>query len=234
MTSEVKTLEIIFENKDLIAISKPHGLLVHKTNMAKDATEFALQLLRNQVGYRVYPSHRIDRKTSGVLLFSKSKELDAEIQQLFRERKIRKTYLAIVRGYTPLSGIIDYAIGDNKKQDAITRFETISHLEIDVPCGNFQTSRYSYIRLFPETGRYHQLRKHMAHIFYPIIGDRPHGCNKQNRFWKEHFGLSDMMLHAESLSFTFKAEIINIQAPLTTSFKEGLDIINYKSTHHAS
>lgn len=200
-------LEIIFEDENLVAINKPHGLLVHRTPMAKDATAFAVQTLRNQLGgMHVYPVHRLDRKTSGVLLFAKSKKVNQDVQALFRERKVSKTYHALVRGYTEDELLIEYALTDtakNKRQEATTQLRTISRYELPIASAGFQTSRYSLVELKPETGRYHQLRKHMAHIFHPIIGDRPHGCNKQNKLWKERFGMTSMLLHALHLALEY-------------------------------
>jgi len=196
--------------------------------MAADATEFALQMVRNHVGKRVYPAHRLDRKTSGVLLFTKSKDCNSEVQQMFMNREIAKSYLAIVRGYVKGDGVVDYAITHNEKeQNAITAFKLLEHFELNLPFNNFPTSRYSLLKLVPETGRFHQLRKHMAHIFHPIIGDRPHGCNKQNRLWKENFNMNTMLLHARNLTFTRKnqKEII-IEAPYSTEFLRVLDLLN--------
>ncbi len=195
-------LEVIFESEDLIAINKPHGLLVHRTKIARDANVFALQLLRDQTGMKLYPVHRLDRKTSGVLLFAKSVEVHKQVRQLFETRKVQKTYLAILRGFAPSKGIINYSLThENKIQEAITHYECLEYFEIPVSSGKYPTSRYSLVKLCPETGRFHQLRKHMAHILHPIIGDRPHGCNKQNRFWKERFNMTYMLLHASQLSF---------------------------------
>ncbi len=198
-------LEIIYEDENLVAINKPHGLLVHRTRMAKDATEFAVQQLRNQLGgQHIYPVHRLDRKTSGVLLFAKSKEVNQLVQALFRERQVAKTYIAFVRGYTNPEGIIDYALSNNgKAKEATTSYRTLKKFELPIAFGGFETSRYSLVELRPETGRFHQLRKHLAHIFHPIIGDRPHGCNKQNKLWKDRFGMDTMLLHAESLSLNY-------------------------------
>lgn len=220
-------LEIIFENDSLIAINKPHGLLVHKTKLAADATEFALQLLRDQVGYRVFPTHRLDRKTSGVLLFAKSKEANSVMQQRFLNREVEKTYLAIVRGYTDSKGAIDYSLtgDDGKIKEANTNYTTLEQYEIPLAFGKHLTSRYSLVELRPETGRFHQLRKHMAHIFHPIIGDRPHGCNKQNKLWKEKFGMNKMMLHASSLRFRIDNKSINIAAQKSKAFEEMLKIL---------
>lgn len=221
-------LDIIFENDHLIAINKPHGLLVHRTKLANDAEEFALQLLRNQLGQRVYPAHRLDRKTSGVLLFTKTPAANTTMQALFRERKVRKIYKALVRGFIPASGTIDYAIGENRKvQNAKTHYKRIRQFELNIPSGKHSTSRYSLVELIPETGRHHQLRKHLAHIFHPIIGDRPHGCNKQNRIWKTHFGMTNMLLHAESLEFEFPGSgTIHIVAEMSKEFQKALNMLN--------
>lgn len=222
-------LEIIFENDELIAINKPHGLLVHRSRIANDAEVFALQLLRDQIGQRVYPAHRLDRKTSGVLLFSKSPDANARIQQIFRERKIKKTYHAIVRGFVADSGTIDYALTVNDKtQDAVTHFKSIQQFELPIPSGKFPSSRYSLLELKPITGRFHQIRKHLAHIFHPIIGDRPHGCNKQNKLWKTHFNMIKMMLHAARLEFEYpNAEKICIEAKPSLEFQRVLGILNH-------
>lgn len=212
----------------MIAINKPHGLLVHRTPMAKDVTTFALQLLRDQIGEKVYPAHRLDRKTSGVLLFAKSKRVNSQVQQLFRERKVQKGYTALVRGFLPGSGKIDYPLKEGiKVREAFTLYQLIQKFEIPLPSGKFSTSRYSLIELTPVTGRQHQLRRHLAHIFHPIIGDRPHGCNKQNKLWKEQFDMTTMMLHATALQFNFPASHpIHITAPWSKEFQRVLEILN--------
>jgi len=222
------TLNILHEDELLIAIHKPHGLLVHRTRMATDATEFAVQMLRDQIGgHHVYPVHRLDRKTSGVLLFAKSKSANQDVQQLFRERHVSKKYTAIVRGFVSQSATIDYPLLTNDKlQESKTDYSLIQHYEIDLPFGKFKTSRYSHIWLKPTTGRYHQLRKHMAHIFHPIIGDRPHGCNKQNKLWKEQFQLTKMLLHAETLELEYpKGNPLTIQSDHSAEFERVLQIL---------
>jgi tRNA pseudouridine65 synthase len=196
-------LDIVFQDDSLIAINKPHGLLVHKSYIARDADTFAVQLLRDQIGQRVYPLHRLDRKTGGVLLFALQEELNGVMQKQFAEGAIKKRYQAIVRGFTPDQEDIDYPLkrDDGVIQDAFTRLKTVSRVEVPFSVGKHATSRYSLVNLFPETGRMHQLRKHMAHIFHPIIGDRPHGCNKQNKYFLDHFGMNTMLLHAAYLAF---------------------------------
>ncbi|MCH2232097.1 MAG: pseudouridine synthase [Crocinitomicaceae bacterium] len=197
-------LEILHQDDGLVAINKPHGLLVHRTKIARDAREFAIQLLRDQLGQLVYPVHRLDRKTSGVLLFALNSEMNVAMQTQFMEGKVNKSYLSIVRGFTPNLKTVDYALTreDGKVQNAVTRFMTLAQSEIDLPHGKFETSRYSLIDVYPETGRMHQIRKHMAHLRHPIIGDRPHGCNKQNKLFLERFNMNTMMLHARELRFS--------------------------------
>ncbi len=222
-------LEIIYRDDHLIAINKPHGLLVHRSFIASDASEFAVQLLRDQIGQTVYPVHRLDRKTGGVLLFALSPEVNSQMQQQFAARRVDKTYHAIVRGFPPDAGEIDYPLKkeNGEVQDAVTTFETLAKAEIPLPFGKHVTSRYALVKLTPHTGRFHQLRKHMAHIFHPIIGDRPHGCNKQNKLWKEKFGMTTMLLHAGCLQFEHpvSSEKIKISAALQTEFKRALNII---------
>ena len=223
-------LTILHRDNDLIAINKPSGLLVHPSKMAYDATEFAIHKLRDQINAWVFPTHRLDRKTSGVLLFGLNKETQVLINKAFQNKEIAKKYLAIVRGYTEDSGLIDYALKNDsgKVQEAITSYTTLARTEMDIPFGKHQTSRYSLVQLEPTTGRYHQLRKHMAHIFHPIIGDRPHGCNKQNRLFKERFKLKDMLLHANELTLIHpltKEELV-IKARASREFERMQDVLS--------
>lgn len=223
-------LDILYADEDLLAINKPHGLLVHRSPIAADASEFAVQLLREQLQEVVYPAHRLDRKTGGVLLFSRKKEMDGPVQRLFAEREMDKVYWAVVRGFTEDAGTIDYPLRKENGvlQEAVTDYRTLKRAEIDVPLGKFATSRYSLLELKPQTGRMHQIRKHLAHICHPILADRPHGCNKQNKLWKERFKMDTMLLHAHSLSFVHPRtqEQLLIEAPLQAEFKRVLTLLN--------
>ena len=215
-------LEIIYQDENLIAINKPHGLLVHRTQIAADATDFALQILRDQIGKRVFPIHRIDRKTSGVLLFGLNNEIVSMVQQTFLDFQVEKKYMAIVRGFFPEKIEVDYPLTNdrNKTQNAITFFQKIKQTELDIPFGKHLTSRYSLVEAIPKTGRQHQIRKHLNHLRHPIIGDRPHGCNKQNKLFKERWNFKTILLHAKELKFihpVLKKEL-HLSASLSPEF----------------
>jgi tRNA pseudouridine65 synthase len=224
-------LEILYRDNRLVAVNKPHGLLVHPSAIARDAKAFALQLLRDQIGRRVYPIHRLDRKTGGVMLFALDEEMHKKMQLQFAERKVVKKYLAIVRGYTEDQITIDYELKSDKGklQNAITTVKTLDKVELNIPFGKHRTSRYSLIEAEPKTGRTHQIRRHLAHINHPIIADRPHGDNKQNKLFKERFGLMTMMLHAKQLSFHHpdNGTIKNISAGLHGEFKRMLEVLGF-------
>ena len=197
------SFQIIYQDEALIAIHKPYGFFVHKSALDARADQIVLNQLRDQIGQYVYPVHRLDRKTSGLLLMALNKDMQRKMNDLFMVGEVSKEYHAIVRGHTPQSLTIDYPLlhDDGRMQDAATVLETLQKMEIPIANGNHPTSRYSLVKLMPKTGRMHQLRRHMAHIFHPILADRPHGCNKQNKLFLEKFQLHEMMLHARSLSF---------------------------------
>lgn len=227
--TEAPELEILYQDEHLVAINKPSGLLVHRSEIDKRETLFALQLTRDQIGQRVYPIHRLDRPTSGVLLFALNSEVAKLMSEQLINKQVDKRYLAVVRGYCEQELKIDHALKeildkfadkdaqqDKPAQDAISYLTPIATSEMPFPSGRYPQSRYSLVELTPETGRKHQLRRHMAHIRHPIIGDTNHGDGKQNAAAKTHLQLDRLALHAYSLSFKHPIEDkqIRITAPL--------------------
>lgn len=207
--------EILYQDNDLIAINKPSGWLVHRSWLDKHETVVVMQTLRDQIGQHVFPVHRLDRSTSGVLLFALSSEIARLMSEQFATKQIEKTYHAIVRGYVEGEATIDYPLveeldkiadkfSDNNKpvQDAVTTYRGISKIEIPIKVGKFDAARYSFVELKPKTGRKHQLRRHMKHIFHPILGDSKHGDLHQNRAFAEFFSIKRLMLHASKLQIT--------------------------------
>ncbi len=206
-------MKILFQDEYIVAIDKPAGLLVHKTPIAKHETEFAVQILRDIIGRRVYPIHRLDKPASGVLLFAFSPEVTGVMSQLFMTGSIEKSYMAVVRGYTEASGIIDYALSKivdkygksvikkDEKQEAVTHYKCLAKLEVPYPVDIYPTSQYSLVELKPKTGRRHQLRRHLKHIFHPIIGDNKYGKSRHNNYFQKEFNCERLLLSAVSLKF---------------------------------
>ena len=155
------------------------------------------------------------------------------MQDKFSKGLVKKKYLAIVRGYTDNDGIIDYPLKreDGTLKEAGTHYKTMDRTELDIPFSGQPTSRYSLVEIEPQTGRMHQIRKHFAHIFHPIIGDRPHGCNKQNRLFKEKWNMTSMMLHSSSLSFDHPGneEKVVIKAKPSIEFFRTYKILDFNS-----
>lgn len=229
--SEKPELKIIYQDEHLVAVDKPSGLFVHRSFMDKHEIFFALQLVRDLVGQYVYPLHRLDRPTSGVLLFALSEQVARLMGQKFTERDIQKTYYAMVRGHLLGEGEVDYPLKekldklgdkmvsqDKEPQTAQTLYKSIAQATLPIPLGKYDSVRYSLVKLNPKTGRRHQIRRHLAHLRYPIIGDINYGDNKHNPFFGEHFGFKRLMLHAYQLSF--EHPITNETVNITAEFDE--------------
>ena len=209
-------IDIIYEDVFLVAINKEAGLLVHRSWLDKDETRFAMQLTRDAVGCHVFPVHRLDKPTSGVLLFAKSPSVARSLTEAFTNHKVTKQYLAVVRGYMPEQGTVDYALSfkpdaiadkfadlDKPAQQAVTHWQSLAQIELPFAVSKkHDTSRYSLVRLIPETGRKHQLRRHMRHVFHHIVGDTSHGDGRHNRFFRTQYDCARMLLHAQSLALS--------------------------------
>jgi tRNA pseudouridine65 synthase len=227
-------LPVVHEDETLIAINKPAGLLVHRSRIASDAQQFAVQQLRDQIGQRVYPVHRLDRPTSGILLFALNAEVARDMSALFASREVSKMYHAVVRGFVEEHGQIDYALkeeldaiadkrarSDKEAQHAVTDFMTLARVELPYKVSKqHETSRYSLLQLSPKTGRKHQLRRHLAHIRHPIVGDTTHGDGRHNAFFRSHFNSQRLLLAATGLEFKHpqSGKVVNIRVDVPEEF----------------
>ncbi len=203
------TLDVLLHDEHYVAVYKPAGMLVHRSRLTP-ASDIVLQRLRDQLGQRIYPIHRLDRPTAGILIFGLTPEAARQLAQQFQQRQVRKDYLAVVRGYCPLEGRIDYALADPDTgkglQPAITDYVRLATVELPIPVARYQTARYSLVQATPLTGRRHQLRKHFAHLRHPIVGDTTHGVGEQNRLFRQHFDCHRLLLLAHRLTFTHPFE----------------------------
>lgn len=214
---QIARVNILYRDDWLVAVNKPPGLLVHRSSLARAET-FALQLVRNQLRRWVYAIHRLDRPTSGVLLFGLTPESGVAMSRLFEQQQVKKQYLAVVRGWLEPEGIIDYplAVRPNRPaRPARTSYRSLAQVELPGAVGRYPTSRYSLVEAIPETGRFHQIRRHFHHIFHPLIGDTTHGEGRHNRFFREKFRVERLLLHARSLAFPHPVtgKDLRIEAP---------------------
>lgn len=200
----MQPLPILYQDQHLVAVHKPSGLLVHRSPISQD-TVFLLQTLRDQIGQRVYPVHRLDRATSGVIVFGLNSEAAQKLVQQFESRSVHKAYRALARGWLDEQGLIDHPVADEDSnqpaQEAQTRYRTLAQVELPVAVDRYPSSRYSLVAVEPLTGRRQQIRKHFKHISHHLIGDTTHGNGKHNRFFREHYNIHRLMLTAWQLGF---------------------------------
>ena len=209
--NHTEQLDILYRDDDYIAINKPSGLLVHRSPIDPHETRFAVQMLREQIDQYVYPVHRLDKPTSGILVFALNKQALRLLSQQFSSQQVKKTYLAIVRGFMPESGCIDHPVkahtddfikSSTKISNAQTAYQCLAQTEIPVNIDRYPMSRFSLVKLMPTTGRRHQLRYHMKHCAHPIIGDAKYGKGNYNRYFKHYFDNNRLLLAATSLTFS--------------------------------
>jgi tRNA pseudouridine65 synthase len=208
-------LEILYRDEHLVAVHKPAGLLVHRSDLDRHETRFAVQLLRDQIGRHVHPVHRLDKGTSGVLLFALDAGSASTVGGQFERDEVSKHYLAIVRGWPQENGLIDHALSRRfddygrkfAREDrppalaAVTTFRRLGVVEIAEQVERYPQSRYALLELVPKTGRQHQLRRHLKHIAHPIIGDATWGKGVHNRFFQQRYGCNRLLLACTRLDF---------------------------------
>ncbi|MDR9438354.1 MAG: pseudouridine synthase [Halomonas sp.] len=203
-------LSLLHQDDHLVAVHKPAGLLVHRSALARGERDFLLQRLRDQLGRRVYPVHRLDRPTSGVIVFALDSETAASLQAAFTARRVEKRYLAVVRGIGPDQERLDYSLREEDGRrpkaempamEAVTEVRRLDSVELPVRVDRYPQSRYSLMEARPLTGRRHQIRRHLSRRGYPIIGDAKHGKGNHNRFFAERLECPRLLLAAVGLAF---------------------------------
>ena len=213
-------IEIVYEDADLLAVNKPAGLLVHRSAIAADESDFLLDRLKTQLGTNVFLIHRLDRATSGVTLLAKSRQIAGELGQQFMARGVVKRYLAVVRGWPAADGVVDYPLPGVRergpRKPALTRWRTLATATVPIELGKYPEQRYALIEARPETGRYRQIRKHLHHVSHHIVGDTSHGRGDHNRLWRMHLGVHRMLLHAWRLELMHPTSglPLRLEAPL--------------------
>jgi tRNA pseudouridine65 synthase len=245
----MRTLPILYQDEHLVAVNKPSGLLVHRSDIARRETEHAMKIVRNQLRQWVYPFHRLDRSTSGVLVFALDQETARRMTQLFTDDTISKKYLAVVRGHTREEERIDHPLKerrdkmtdqkadkDKPAQQAVTVYRRLATVELPRAVGPYATARYSLVQARPLTGRNHQIRRHMKHVFHPVIGDTTYGDGRHNDFFRKNFKCHRLLLHANRIEFMHPhtgGQIV-IQAPLDETFRSLLKSLDWGAYEDSS
>lgn len=226
MTCEIDTdapePEILFQDDYLVVLNKPAGLLVHPSWISPPNTPNLIKWLKQHFPADTFHTiHRLDRATSGVIVFVRNdKQAAQQMHQQFLDRRVSKTYLCVVRGWSEAEGTIDYPLSQKKDryadpfasddkpaQEAITHFRTLAHVELPIAIGRYPVARYSLVEVKPETGRKHQIRRHMKHILHPLVGDTKHGEGRHNRLFRDHFNLRRLLLMATELRFDHPVDL---------------------------
>lgn len=237
----MEPLALLYRDDRIAVFNKPAGLLIHRSYIDRAETRFALQMARDLLGQRVYPVHRLDKPTSGVLLFALTPEDAAAVTASFTAGTVRKRYLAVCRGVIPEAGVIDYPLveeqdrhdpyrqEEKEPQEAVTIYRRLAQVELHFAVGRYPTSRYSLLEAEPQTGRRHQIRRHCKHIFHPLIGDVNYGEGRHNRFFREEFNCSRLLLHAAELTVPHPEDgkMMHFTAPLDASFSGLLEQLDW-------
>ncbi len=242
MQTDCRLDDFVLLHRDpcLVAWHKPAGLLVHRSPIDARETRFALQMARDALGQRVYPVHRLDKATSGLLIFALDPDSASRLAGQFARREVHKRYLALVRGWPPAQGRIDRPLkhqpdrradADRSKEPpmkpAVTRFRCLGQALLDRPLGAFAQQRYALLELMPESGRKHQIRRHLNHLSHPVIGDVNHGDRHHNHLFRDWRGYHRLYLAASALSLRHpdNGQDLHLSAPLQGDFRATLDAL---------
>lgn len=230
-------LELLYQDEEIVVVNKPAQMLVHRTEIANGDTVFAVQCVRNQTGRRVWPVHRLDRGTSGVLVFAFDARTAGELGKSLMAGEVDKRYTAIVRGWLPgpvrvdhpLMPPVDSYLKQRKieAQDASTVFYPVADREIPLKTGTFPGTRLSVVSAELLTGRRHQIRRHLKWLAHPIVGDATYGKGPLNRALAGYFGVDRLMLHCDRMRFRHPGtrEMLDIRAPYEARMLQVLEAL---------
>ena len=225
-------LPVLYSDETLAVVSKPAGLMVHDSALARGETDFAADRLREQFGKPIFLVHRLDRATSDCLLLAFDRETASALGKTLMSHEVEKDYWAVCRGWPAETEFtvdhpLDGGPGKPQKKPAITDFEVLARCELALPSSGFETSRYAWLRASPRTGRFRQIRRHLKHMFHHMIGDSSHGDGRHNRNFRM-LGIHRMLLHARRLAFVHPhtGERIEALAPVDAEFARALALFD--------
>ena len=241
MKSASETIPILHRDEHYIVVDKPAGLLVHRTSVDAHEPLCLLQTLRDQIGCRVHAIHRLDKGTSGIIVFALHPEAAKRLSRAFREEDVEKRYVAVVRGYTPEQVVVDWPLRDTidtrsrrrsaTVRPAVTEVRRLARAELPTPVGRYATARYSLVACRPRSGRQHQIRRHLKHLRHPVIGDANYGDLAHNRFFRDTLGVGRLLLAAIQICFQhpYTNTELRIAAPLDEAFRRAFRELGWKT-----
>lgn len=224
------TFEIpfLYQDEHIIVVNKPVDLPVHKNDFMPHDAPYLTKLIGDITGQWILNVHRLDSKTSGIMVLALSKEIAHELTLEFERKEVQKTYFAIVQG-DPGEGSFDRKVLVKKKtkfkKAALTHYKTIKTVQTNISYKEKENVKLSLVEINPETGRWHQIRQHFAQHHFDILGDSHHGDFTLNKIVTEISGIKRLFLHAGKLEFTHPAtnKRISFEAEIPGEFKFVLD-----------
>jgi len=238
----VDPIRILHHDAHYVAVDKPAGFLVHRTPIDPRETRSLLQAVRDQIGSRVYPVHRLDKGTAGVVVFGLDSQAADGLARAFRDGRVDKRYRAVVRGYAPEAAVVDWPLRDvrdprsapasTEPRSAVTEVQCLARVELPTAVGRYATARYSLVACRPLSGRQHQIRRHLKHLRHPVIGDANYGDLAHNRFFRHTFGIGGLLLAATEIGFVhpYTGAALRIAAPLPEPFHRIRALLEWKTT----
>lgn len=239
-------IQILYEDQNYVAIHKTAGLLVHPTKLDSHEKITAVQILRQQLQKQIFPVHRLDKPTSGVMIFALNSNAAERLASQFRENQVQKKYIALVRGHLKQEHLLDYPLKEEldmisdknsnqnrPAQQAQTLLMPIEQVEIPVMVDRYPTTRYSLVFAFPKTGRKHQIRRHLRHLNHPIIGDVAHGCGEHNKYFENRFKKRRLFLSCLQMTF-FHFDLnqsITVRSDICQDFREVIQDLGFHYGH---
>ncbi len=219
-----RQIELLWQDNYIGLINKPANLIIHRTAISSDR-DTLVSRLQEQFENPPVPVHRLDRPVSGLLMGAFDTETASALSRSFREGEVDKRYIAIVRGIPEESGEITIALKNSRTlemQESRTTYRKLASIELPLPSRKYPKTRYSLIEASPKTGRFHQIRRHLARIGYPIIGDTSHGDTFCNHQFEREFGIEGLMLHSYSINFMHPVEKVekNFFCPLRNEMEQ--------------
>ncbi len=216
-------IPVLFRDEQIIVVNKPVDLPVHKNDFMPHDAPYLTKLIGDLTGKWIYNVHRLDSKTSGVIVLAFSSEAAHNLTLQFERKEVQKTYVAIVQG-NPGEGTFSGKVVVKKKskfkKPAVTHFKTVKTVHTNISYKEKENVDLSLVEIHPETGRWHQLRQHFAKNRFDILGDSHHGDFTLNKIITEKIGVKRLFLHAVKLEFFHPEtkEKMSFDAPVPDDF----------------